>query len=107
MERPFFRRTWVLVLIGVAVLLIRPVSVMSCLEPVMPLMYLGLALNLICIAALFLLVDFDTIQTAVEKQLPRKYEWIAAFGLAFSVIWLFLKVLDLILKLTGKDSSND
>ena len=61
----------------------------------------------VVIAALFLLVDFDAIQTAVEGKMPRKYEWIAAFGLAFSVIWLFLKVLDLILKLTGKSNSDN
>ena len=71
-----------------------------------PLLSIGGSLVYVVIASLFLLVDFDAIQTAVEGQLPRKYEWIAAFGLAFSVIWLFLKVLDLILKLTGKDSSD-
>lgn len=71
-----------------------------------PLLSIGGSIVYVVIASLFLLVDFDTIQTAVEKQLPRKYEWIAAFGLAFSVIWLFLKVLDLIFKLTDK-SSND
>lgn len=60
----------------------------------------------VVIASLFLLVDFDAIQTAVEGQMPRKYEWIAAFGLAFSVIWLFLKVLDLILQMSGKNSSD-
>ncbi len=57
------------------------------------------ALAYVAIAALFLLVDFDTIQKAVERKLPRKYEWYAAFGLAFSVIWLFLKLFDLIVKL--------
>ena len=72
-----------------------------------PLLSIGGSLVYVVIAALFLLVDFDTIQTAVENKLPRKYEWIAAFGLAFSVIWLFLKVLDLILKLTGKSSSDN
>lgn len=71
-----------------------------------PLLSIGGSVIYVAIASLFLLVDFDTIQTAVEKQLPRKYEWIAAFGLAFSVIWLFLKVLELILKLTGKSSSD-
>jgi uncharacterized YccA/Bax inhibitor family protein len=72
-----------------------------------PLLSIGGSVAYVVIAALFLLVDFDTIQTAVEGQLPRKYEWIAAFGLAFSVIWLFLKVLELILKLTGKSSSDN
>ena len=71
-----------------------------------PVLSLAGSVVYVVIASLFLLVDFDTIQTAVEARLPRKYEWIAAFGLAFSVIWLFLKVLDLIMKLTGKDSSS-
>lgn len=60
----------------------------------------------VVIASLFLLVDFDTIEQAVERKLPRKYEWYAAFGLAFSVIWLFLKLLDLITKLKDNSSSN-
>lgn len=72
-----------------------------------PVLSIGGSVVYVVIASLFLLVDFDTIQTAVENKLPRKYEWIAAFGLAFSVIWLFLKVLDLILKLTGKSSSDN
>lgn len=71
-----------------------------------PVLSLAGSVVYVVIASLFLLVDFDAIQNAVEGKMPRKYEWIAAFGLAFSVIWLFLKVLDLILKLTGKDSSD-
>ena len=71
-----------------------------------PVLSLAGSVVYVVIASLFLLVDFDTIQTAVEARLPRKYEWIAAFGLAFSVIWLFLKVLDLILKLKDKDTSS-
>ena len=57
----------------------------------------------VVIASLFLLVDFDTIKQAAERKLPRKYEWYAAFGLAFSVIWLFLKLFNLISK--AKSSS--
>ena len=57
------------------------------------------SLAYVVIASLFLLVDFDTIQKAVERKLPRKYEWYAAFGLAFSVIWLFLKLFDLFTKM--------
>ena len=71
-----------------------------------PVLSLAGSVVYVIIASLFLLVDFDAIQNAVEGKMPRKYEWIAAFGLAFSVIWLFLKVLDLILKMTGKDSSD-
>ena len=55
----------------------------------------------IIIAALFLICDFDTIDHVVKNKLPKKYEWAAAFGLAFTVLWLYLKVLDLILTIAG------
>lgn len=55
----------------------------------------------IIIAALFLICDFDTIDHVVSDKLPKKYEWSAAFGLAFTVIWLYLKVLDLIMTVAG------
>ncbi|MGN1467895.1 MAG: Bax inhibitor-1/YccA family protein [Ruminococcus sp.] len=57
----------------------------------------------IIIACMFLLCDFDTIQQTVEKGLPKKYEWLASFGLAFTIIWLYLKVLDILMRL--KDNS--
>ena len=46
----------VLVLMGAAVLLLRPDGLMVYLDPVEPLLYLGLGLNVVCIAALLLLV---------------------------------------------------
>ena len=55
----------------------------------------------IIIAALFLICDFDTIDHVVNDKLPKKYEWSAAFGLSFTVLWLYLKVLDLILTIAG------
>ena len=57
----------------------------------------------VIIASLFLLVDFDTVRRAVDDELPKKYEWWASFGLAFSVIWLFFKILELISKLKGSE----
>ena len=55
----------------------------------------------IIIATLFLLVDFDTIEKTVTNCLPQKYEWVAAFGLAFTVIWIYLKVLDLLMSVNN------
>ncbi|MDO4739854.1 MAG: Bax inhibitor-1/YccA family protein [Eubacteriales bacterium] len=57
------------------------------------------------IAAMFLMVDFDTIQSAVDRRLPVQYEWYAAFGLVFSVIWLYFKILDLLLQMKNSGSS--
>ena len=55
----------------------------------------------IIIAALFLICDFATIDHVVNDKLPKKYEWHAAFGLSFTVLWLYLKVLDLIITIAG------
>ncbi len=50
----------------------------------------------IVIACLLLLVDFQTIQQTIERGLPKKYEWIAAFGLAYTIFYLFLQVFNLL-----------
>ena len=57
----------------------------------------------ILIAALFLISDFDVIDNCVKQKLPKEYEWSAAFGLAFTVIWLYMKVLDLIMRIAGRN----
>ena len=54
------------------------------------------------IAALFLISDFSTIDTCVKDHYPRDYEWAAAFGLVFTVIWIYLKILDLLMQFAGK-----
>ena len=59
----------------------------------------------IIIAALFLIFDFDTIDHVVKDKLPKKYEWQAAFGLAFTVIRLYLKVLDIIITIAGRNKN--
>lgn len=53
------------------------------------------------IATLFLLSDFDTIHNAVGNQLPKEYEWLCAYSLAFSILWVFLKVFQLIARIKG------
>lgn len=59
----------------------------------------------IIIASLFLICDFDTIDHVVKDRLPKKYEWMAAFGLSFTVLWLYLKVLDLIITIAGSNNN--
>lgn len=62
---------------------------------------LGLTLLSIVIATLFLISDFSMIENVVENRLPAKYEWSAAFGLAFTILWLYVKILDLLIQLFG------
>ena len=57
------------------------------------------------IAALFLISDFAMIDTCVKEGYPKEYEWSAAFGLVFTVIWIYLKILDLLMQLSGKNKN--
>lgn len=63
---------------------------------------IGGSILFIIIGALFLISDFAVIDMAVTQRFPKKYEWQASFGLAFTVIWLYLKVLDLLMTIFGK-----
>ncbi|MBQ9251283.1 MAG: Bax inhibitor-1/YccA family protein [Clostridia bacterium] len=54
------------------------------------------------LAALFLISDFALIDTCVKEGYPKEYEWSAAFGLVFTVIWIYLKILDLLMQFAGK-----
>lgn len=56
----------------------------------------------IIIASLFLISDFDMIQQTVEGKAPKMYEWKAAFGLAVTVVWIYIKVLQLLVRVLGK-----
>lgn len=60
----------------------------------------------VLIASLFLLSDFETVERTVQDNLPKKYEWMAAFGLIITVLWLYLKVLNLIASIAQKGKSD-
>lgn len=60
----------------------------------------------VAIAALFLISDFAMIDTVVNENYPKKYEWRASFGLAFTVIWLYVKILDLIIQIFVNSRDN-
>ena len=57
------------------------------------------------IATLFLISDFAMIEYVVENKMPAKYEWMAAFGLAFTVLWIYVKVLEILIRLLGNSKS--
>ena len=54
------------------------------------------------IACLFLISDFAVIDHVVENRMPAKYEWMASFGLAFTILWIYVKILDLLIQIVGK-----
>ena len=60
----------------------------------------GLLVNVIIviIAAFNLIIDFDFIERAAERNFPKEYEWYGAFGLIVTVVWLYIEILRLLAK---------
>lgn len=55
-----------------------------------------ISLVMIFLAALYIMFDLENIRQVVEGGQPKQLEWFASFGLAFTVIWLYMEVLPLI-----------
>ncbi|MFT4538176.1 MAG: putative YccA/Bax inhibitor family protein [Planctomycetota bacterium] len=60
---------------------------------------IGISVVIVIIAALNLVLDFDFIENGVEKGAPKYMEWVAAFGLMVTLIWLYIEILHLLMKL--------
>ena len=56
----------------------------------------------VVIAALNLVLDFDFIENAVERGAPKYMEWYGAFGLMVTLIWLYIEILHLLMKLNRR-----
>jgi uncharacterized YccA/Bax inhibitor family protein len=65
---------------------------------------LGIAINVIIliVAALNLVLDFDFIENASKRSVPKYFEWYGAFGLLVTLVWLYLEILRLLSKLRNR-----
>jgi len=64
---------------------------------------IGFSLFVIIIAALNLVLDFNNIEQGVNARAPKFMEWYGAFGLMVTLIWLYLEILRLLMKLSSRD----
>ncbi|MGW6131918.1 Bax inhibitor-1/YccA family protein [Cellulomonas sp. NPDC055163] len=64
---------------------------------------LGVIVGLVAVglAAMSLIMDFDSIKRGVEQGAPAKLAWTAAFGLIVTLVWLYLELLRLLAILRG------
>lgn len=62
---------------------------------------IGISLFVVAIAALNLLLDFDLIEKGSEAGAPKYMEWYASFGLLVTLVWLYLEILKLLIRLAG------
>ena len=65
---------------------------------------IGIAFSafVVIIASLNLVLDFDFIENAARMGVPKYMEWYGAFGLMVTLIWLYLEILRLLVKLRGR-----
>ena len=48
-------------------------------------------------------MDFDFIENGVENGAPAYMEWYSAFGLMVTLIWLYIEIMRLLVKLQQRD----
>ncbi|WP_437187250.1 Bax inhibitor-1/YccA family protein [Planctomicrobium sp. SH668] len=64
---------------------------------------IGFSAFVVVIAALNLVLDFDFIETGVERGAPKYMEWYGAFGLLVTLVWLYVEILRLLAKIQSRD----
>jgi uncharacterized YccA/Bax inhibitor family protein len=66
---------------------------------------IGIGFSLFCVglAALNLVIDFHVIEQGAEQRAPKRMEWHAALGLLVTLIWLYVEILRLLMKLQSRD----
>jgi len=62
---------------------------------------IGISIFVVAIAALNLILDFDMIEKGAEMQAPKFMEWYGAFGLMVTIIWLYVELLKLLIRLAN------
>jgi uncharacterized YccA/Bax inhibitor family protein len=64
---------------------------------------IGFSLFVVGLAAFTLVLDFDFIERGAKGGLPKYMEWVGAFGLLVTLVWLYVEILILLSKLRGGD----
>jgi uncharacterized YccA/Bax inhibitor family protein len=57
---------------------------------------IGLSIAICLVAALNLILDFAVIERGAAAGAPKQMEWLAAFGLVSTLVWLYLEILRLL-----------
>jgi len=65
---------------------------------------IGIAFSLFVVglAALNLVLDFDFIERGAAAGAPKYMEWVGAFGLLVTLVWLYIEILRLLAKMQDR-----
>jgi uncharacterized YccA/Bax inhibitor family protein len=66
---------------------------------------IGIGFTALCLglASLYLLLDFKFIEEGVRSGAPKYMEWVGAWGLMVTLVWIYIEVLRLLAKLRSSD----
>ena len=64
---------------------------------------IGFSLFVIAVAALNLVLDFDSFEQCERARTPKYMEWYCAFGLTVTLVWLYFEILILLSKLRSSE----
>ena len=67
---------------------------------------IGISVVIVIVAALNLIIDFNSIQQAAERGAPKYYEWYSAFALMVTLVWLYVEILRLLAMIAQYTQSN-
>ena len=57
---------------------------------------------MVIISSIYVFLTIQRANEIVESGIDKEYEWYASFGIAISVIWLFLEVLKLLIRIAAR-----
>jgi len=63
---------------------------------------IGFSLFVVGLAALNLVLDFDFIERGAAAGAPKYMEWVGAFGLLVTLVWLYIEILRLLAKMQDR-----
>ncbi len=84
---------WIVSLFGTSVSFLYGNSLLS----------IGISLFVVIIAAFNLILDFAFIDRAAGSGAPKYMEWYAGFGLMVTLVWLYIEILRLLVKLSSRE----
>lgn len=62
----------------------------------------GISIFAVCLASLFLLLDFDNIAN-LHGRASKEMEWVCGMGLLATLVWLYIELLKLFMKLQSRE----
>lgn len=87
----FYLLSWILGMFGVNIPVLQGSGVFAIVFSVI----------VVGIASLSLLLDFDNIETMTNQNAPKYMEWYCAFGLLVTIVWLYIEILRLLMKISS------